>query len=165
MNYQSWNTSSAYKLENFAQEQKTPKVHKNPTPKRKNNSKALFVKKVKRCAMVATVLVMAFMIVRGYASIDEKKGNIAKLEKEYNGAAAKNQAIQAEIDKSVELGELQEIAVEEFGMTRPETYQIRYYELSESDTGTIITENNAEKEEASLEGVSGMMVDSMHIFD
>ena len=165
MNYQNWNTSSAYKLDDFSYEKEVPQIHKNPAPKRKANPKALFIRKVKRYAMVATVLVMAFMIVRGYVAIDEREGNIAKLKKEYNSVSAKIQAIQADIDKSLELGDLQEIAVEELGMSRPENYQIRYYELEGSDSGTIITESDREKEKASLEGVSGMMVDSMNIFD
>ncbi len=165
MSYQSWNTSSAYKLDEPRVENRQKETHRRPDPKKKVNKKAMFVRKVKKYAMVATVLVLAFMIVRGYVAIDETSGNIAKLKKEYNSVMAENQAIQAEIDRGLDLEELQRVATEEYGMTRPERYQIYYVDMGFGDTGAVIADNEKEKEEPSLAGASGMLVDSMNIFD
>lgn len=165
MSYQSFNTSSAYKLDNFAEKTEQKTTHKRPDQKKKVNKKAIFVRKIKRLAMVATVIILAFMMVRGYVALDEMNGNITKLKKEYNSIVAENQAIQAEIDKNLDLEELQRVATEEYGMTRPERYQVFYVDMGFSDTGMRIAENESEKEEPSLAGASGMLVDSMNIFD
>lgn len=165
MSYQSYNTSSAYKLDSFVKETEKKTTHKNTEPNKKVNKKAVFVRKVKSLAMVATVLVLAFMMVRGYVSIDEMNGKITSLKKEYNSITAENQAIQAEIDKKLDLEELQRVATEEYGMTRPERYQIFYVDMGFGDTGVRVADNKNEKEEPSLTGASGMLVDSMNIFD
>lgn len=165
MSYQSWNTSSAYKL-NIPDYKEMPKTaHKKPDLKRRKNKKAVFVRKVKRLAMIATVLTLAFMIVRGYVALDEMSGSITSLKKEYNSIVAENQAIQAEIDKSLDLEELQRIATEEYGMIRPERYQIFYVDMGLGDAGTVVADNENGKDEPSLAGASGMLVDSMNIFD
>lgn len=165
MSYQSWNTSSAYKMDSYVSENKPAKTHKRPDEKKKVNKKALFVHKVKKYAMIATVLMLAFMIVRGYVALDEQTGNIAGLKKEYSSIIAENQAIQAEIDSNLDLEELQRVATEEYGMTRPERYQIFYVDMGLSDSGAVIADKESEKEEPSLAGASGMLVDSMNIFD
>lgn len=165
MSYQSQNTSSAYKIDMPVTEKRTQETHKGPDRKRKVNKKAVFVRKVKRCAMIATVMTLAFMIVRGYVALDELSGSITSLKKEYNSIIAENQAIQAEIDQSLDLEELQKVATEKYGMTRPERYQIFYVDMGFGDSGTVVAENESEKEEPSLAGASGMLVDSMNIFD
>ncbi len=165
MSYQSWNTSSAYKLDRPDYTEKQSETHNRPTRRKKINKKAQFMRKVKRCAMIATVMILAFMMVRGYVALDEISGDISSLKSEYNSITAENQAIQAEIDKSLDLEELQRIATEEYGMIRPENYQIFYVDMSSSDSGTVVAETEKEKDEPSLTGASGMLVDSMEIFD
>ena len=165
MSYQSFNTSSAYKLESYDEKPQKPTTHVKQNPTRKVNKKAVFVRKIKKYAMIATVVVLAFMMVRGYVAIDELDGTITSLKKEYSSINAENQAIQAEIDKNLDLEELQFIATEEYGMTRPERYQVFYVDIENGDTGVQVAENEKEKEKTALEGASGMLVDSMNIFD
>lgn len=165
MRYQSWNTSSAYKLDEFAYASEQNETHKKPVRKKKINKKAAAVRKIKRILMIATVFVLAFMMVRGYVALDEMDGNIANLKKEYNSITAQNQAIQAEIDGSLDIDELQSIATEKYGMIRPERYQMFYIDMHYGDSGVHIAEGESEKDEPSLTGASGMLVDSMNIFD
>ena len=165
MSYQSFNTSSAYKLETFEQWQEKKTTHKINGPKKSVNKKAELVKNVKKYAMIATVVVLAFMIVRGYVALDELDGNITKLKKEYTSITAENQAIQAEIDKNLDLEELQVVATEEYGMTRPERYQVFYVDLDCCDSGAKIADTEKKTEKSSFQGASGMLVDSMNIFD
>lgn len=162
MSYQSFNTSSAYKLETYENRQKDMTTHKTRA-NRKNPRKAL-VRKIKRYAMVATIVVLAFMMVKGYVALDELDGTITGLKKEYNSITAKNQAIQAEIDKNLDLEELQRIAADEYDMSRPERYQVFYVDMGGKDMGKTVTEEKEEKKN-SIEGASGMLVDSMNIFD
>ncbi len=165
MSYQSYNTSSAYKLDNFESHAKSKTVTKKPTLKKKASKREVLVNKVKALSMVAVVIILAFMMVRGYVAIDEMNGNIAKLRKEHSSVVAENQVIQAEINKNLDLKELQRIATEEYDMTRPERYQVFYVDMSLGDTGAKLAENESEKETPSLSGASGMLVDSMNIFD
>lgn len=165
MSYQSFNTSSAYKLESFEQWQEKKTTHVKRSPKKRVNKKAELVRNVKKYAMIATVVVLAFMIVRGYVALDELDGNITKLKKEYTAITAENQAIQAEIDKNLDLEKLQVVATEEYGMTRPERYQVFYVDIDCCDSGVKVAESEKKSEKASIEGASGMLVDSMNIFD
>ena len=162
MSYQSFNTSSAYKLDRTADRNEKKTTHVNHTLK-KVNKRENKVRTIKRYAMVATIVVLAFMMVRGYVAIDELDGNIADKRKEYNSITAENQAIQAEIDKNLDLEELQTVATDEFGMTRPESYQVFYVDIESGDDGVLVAEGKEEK--TSIEGASGMLVDSMNIFD
>ncbi len=165
MSYQGWNTSSAYKMETPEVEKRQQEAHHRQTPKRKVNKRAMVVRRVKKYAMVATVLVLAFMVVRGYVAIDEANGDISALKQDYNSVLAENQAIQAEIDRGLDLEELQNIAVKEYGMTRPERYQIYYVDMGFGDSGAVVSESEKEQSETSLKGASGMLVDSMNIFE
>ncbi len=165
MSYQSQNTSSAYKLDAMPGAFSRSEVQRRTSKPKKVNKKAEFVRKVKKYAMTAAILVLAFMIVRGYVAIDEMSGNISSLKKEYNSVVAENQAIKAEIDKSLDLEELQKVATEEYGMTRPDRSQVYYVDMGLCDSGAVIASNDGEKEEPSLTGASGMLVDSMNIFD
>ncbi len=165
MSYQSYNTSSAYKLDNPEREIKRKATAKKPNLKRKVNKKMMMVHKVKGLSMVAAVLVLSFMMVRGYVAIDEMNGNITKLRKEHNSVIAENQTIQAEINKNLDLEELQRAATEEYNMTRPERYQVFYIDMGFEDTGIHLAENENEKATPSLSGASGMLVGSMNIFD
>ncbi len=165
MSYQGWNTSNAYKTYDAEKTAADNTAHKSPVTHKKVNKKAVFVRRVKKYAMVATVLVLAFMVVRGYVAIDEAKGNNAKLQKKYNNIVAENQAIQAEIDRELDLEELQRVATEVYGMTRPERYQIYYVDMGFGDSGVVVADNEKEKKEPSLAGASGMIVGSMNIFD
>lgn len=165
MSYQSWNTSSAYKLEEAKREVRQQETHRKPNQRKKVDEKAVFVRKVKKYAMIATVLVMAFVIVRGYVAIDEASGNITTLKKNYNSVVAENQAIQAEIDRTLDLEELQRVATEEYGMTRPERYQIYYIDMGFGDSGMVVADSEGENDEQPLKGASGMIVDSMNIYE
>ncbi|MBR2916827.1 MAG: septum formation initiator family protein [Clostridia bacterium] len=165
MSYQSYNTSSAYKLDNPEREIKKTQTAKKPNLKKKVNKKKIMVRKVKGLSMVAAVIVLSFMMVRGYVAIDEMNGNITKLKKEHSSVVAENQVIQAEINKNLDLEELQRAATEEYNMTRPERYQVFYIDMGFGDTGVHLAENENEKEIPSLSGASGMLVDSMNIFD
>ncbi|MBE7011971.1 MAG: hypothetical protein E7415_04795 [Ruminococcaceae bacterium] len=161
MSYQSYNTSSAYDLRNEALGKEEVATHLK-RPLKKVDKRAVTIRNIKRYAMIATVVVLAFMMVRGYVAIDELDGKITNLKKENSSINAENQAIQAEIDKNLDPGELQKVA-EECGMAMPESYQKIYYDIESDDSGTVI--DGDEKEKTSFEGASGMLVDSMNIFD
>ena len=165
MSYQSYNTSSAYKLDNPRSEVKPKTTAKKPDLKKKVNKKIMMVRKVRGLAMVAAVIVLSFMMVRGYVAIDEMNGDITKLKKEHSSMVAENQTIQAEINKNLDLEELQRAATEEYNMTRPERYQVFYVDMGFGDTGVHLAEGDKEKETPALSGASGMLVGSMNIFD
>lgn len=162
--YQSFNTSSAYKLDDFAPSGSN-KTQKQPIRRKKVNKKAVMVRKIKKAAMTACLLALAFMIVRGYVSIDEMNGSISSLKTDYNKIIAENQAISAEIDKSLDLSELQSIAKEKYGLVRPEKYQVFYIDMSEGDDGQLLASADKEKKTPSLTGASGILADSMNVFD
>ncbi len=127
-------------------------------PKAKN-SLASFV-------LVAIVFAMAFAIVSGYVAINEANNEISALADEYNDIVASNQALQVKIDKAVDLGQLQTVAGEKFGMVRPERYQMFYIDLEMSDYSESASDKvKTEKEEKiATMGVPGVITGALNIF-
>ena len=167
MSYQNYNTSSAYKLDNLESFTESKTTTKKPALKKKTSKKGVLVDKIKALSMVAAVIILAFMMVRGYVQIDEMNGNIAKLKKEHSAVIAENQTIQTEIDKNLDIEELQRIATEEYNMTRPERYQMFYVDLEMGDfaENTANKTRNEKEEKINVAGVPGIITGALNIFN
>ena len=166
-NLYSYNTSSAYKLNDFEIGRKPvskelhhdeKKVNQNRMPS--SNKRAR--RSLKPVAVLMTVLcfAVAFIIVNGYVKINE----ISKLDAEYNKVVAANQDLQVKIDKAVDLEQLQQVAEEKYGMIRPERSQVFYIDMEQEDYA--VTNNNKEmkNEEVTMNGVTGTITGTMNIF-
>lgn len=142
--------------------QKTKVVSIKPDVSRKNSSSFT----AKSFFAVAMAFLVAFFVVRGYVSINEAENRITALKTELRMVEAENQAIKAQIDKSVDLKSLQSIANEKFGMVRPENYQIFYMDLDFEDYTERI-ENKKEKaknKDIPVESVTGVLISSADMF-
>lgn len=169
-----YNSSNARKLNYYEPLQynavrKTTKREENKTvtgvkPAPKKQSAFSFT--AKSFFAVAIAFVVAFFIVRGFVSINEAENRITALKNELRMVEAENQAIKAQIDKSVDLKSLQALANEKFGMVRPENYQIFYMDLDFEDYAESVDNKNiaAKEKEIPVESVTGVLISSADMF-
>ena len=120
-------------------------------------------------AVFITIFLFAasFLTVMGYVQIYEADNQISDLKESLRMIEAENQAVKAKVDKSVDLKNLQKIAGEEFGMVRPESYQIFYVDLDFGDYAENVKKENVEKKEEENmhpEGVTGVLISSSNMF-
>ncbi len=85
--------------------------------------------------VVAVAFVFACIIIYGYTAILESNQAIKSLEKQYTDILAANQALQTQIDRGLEMGEIEQYAREELGMMKPESYQMFYVDMKLPDDG------------------------------
>ena len=170
-NLYSYNTSSAYKLNDFEVGRRNAAIKLHDVDKRVNRTRKTATHTATRTAikpaallMVALCFAIAFIIVNGYVKINEAYGEIADLEAEYNSVVAANQDLQVKIDKTVDLEQLQLIAEEKYGMIRPERSQIFYVDMEQSDYAETKNDNKKAEEEVAMNGVTGTITGTMNIF-
>jgi len=168
------NSSNALKL-NYSEltqynaDRKTINIKENKVVAKANAEKrtqSAFSFTAKSFFVVAIAFVIAFFMVRGHVAIHEAENNITSLKNELRMIEADNQAIRAQIDKSVDLKNLQTIANEKFGMVRPENYQVFYMDLDFDDYTESIDGKkvNKEKKEIPVESVTGVLISSVDMF-
>lgn len=170
-NMYNYNTSSAYKNYDFETMRRpagdrlhTPERDKMEVRKEKRASNERATKSMANFLRVAFCFALAFIIVNGYVQINEAYNEIAALEKQYNETVAANQALQMKIDKQVNLEELQTVASEEYGMVRPERYQMFYVDMHQGDYAETVTEESESKKSVAVNGVTGTITGAMNIF-
>ena len=140
-NLYDYNTSSAYKLDyNYLDRQRKEKLNKEKElhDAEQKQRKAMAAKKlrerrIKALIAVVALFVMSFVVVNRYVEINEAQNKVNELQSQYNSIMAENQALQAKIDKAVDLKKLQTVASEKFGMVRPERYQMFYIDMQQCD--------------------------------
>ena len=76
---------------------------------------------------------MCLAMLYGQAAIFGKNQEIESLESEYGKVLVTNEGIQAEIDKSIELGNLESIAKNRLGMISPDSSQVFYVDMGAKD--------------------------------
>ncbi len=167
-NLYGYNSSSAYKLDYKSERNRAydeNRLHekeqnrKNVVSTRKNPAKSLasFLK-------VALCFAVAFAIVNGYVNINEANNELAGLEDDYNKIVASNQDLQMKIDKAVDLADLQTVA-NDFGMVRPENYQMIYVDMEQDDFAETPVDDEAESEDPAVKGVAGSLTGTLNIFN
>lgn len=112
---------------------------------------------------VACVFVMCCIMLYRYAVILESNDKIAKLNKELIAAESNKQAVQAKIDKGLELGNLENYAKTQLGMVYPDNYQIFYIDMQLGDGAQMNVRDEQKKSELALKGTPGALVHAIQV--
>lgn len=134
----------AYELEfreNTARLQKKVEEHKRQT---KTKARAKVVKTQKTIAICSIILALCagFMISRNVA-VYEGKNEVEALQKELNQLKEYSSQKAFELDRSLDLEEIERLAKTNLAMVRPEKYQTVYVNIKQDDV-TEITAKEAE---------------------
>lgn len=137
------------------QDKKTPAVTKTKPVLKANILSIAF--------RIMLVVALCMTVLYRYASILESSTQIDALTAEITAIEAKNQALQAKIDRSLELGALEEYATSHLGMIRPDGSQMFYIDMQLSDATLNPQEDiNADTNNA-LKGTPGALVHAFRV--
>ena len=120
------NTNLAYDLERFEQPSGTAA---NPSPKLtvKRQEKAVHPAKIVVFAVLA--LTMGFIFLYSQVVLTELNGAINEAEQQLNVLEAENVRMQTDLEGKMSLKEIEEKAVGEYGMVKPDGSQVTYVQL------------------------------------
>lgn len=131
------NGNLAYKEYQYPPAKKKPQQNK--AGKRKHNQMLNRSKNIRRiCAILVLSLSAGFMISE-FVAVNETKQQVALLEKELSAAESVTSQKMFELERSVDLSEIEEEATSRLGMQRPEKYQTIYVNVKQND----VTEKTA----------------------
>jgi len=87
-----------------------------------------------------------FILLR-YSMINEEKRNIYKLKAELNEITRANNQIQVELNRKVDLGEVEKQAIQKLGMQYPDKNQMIYVQIPKTDFTEVPIESENQTEE------------------
>lgn len=112
---------------------------------------------------IAAVFAMCCILLYRYAAILESNDKISKLDSELAAAESAKQAIQAKIDKGLELGGLESYAKTNLGMIYPDNSQIFYIDMQLGDGTQTDAYEEKEKSELALMGTPGALIHAIQV--
>ena len=121
------NTNLAYDLQRF--EEQTPKT----SPKLTVRTAQRTVHPVKIVMVAALALLMGFTLLYSQVVITELNGQIAAKQEELTTLQAENVRMQTELEGKMSLTEIEEKAVGEYGMVKPDNSQVSYVKLEQEN--------------------------------
>lgn len=116
---------------------------------KKNRTKKRYVSPFTLCASFVCIL-LAAVVLNGYISLNELSREVTNKKKELETLEGENSVLSLAIDRKNSLGNIEEIATEQLGMVKLESYQIHTVNLAKDDSVEVITE---EKSGSFLDGI------------
>jgi cell division protein FtsL len=132
--------SNAYQYQQQEYYTREQQQELNQYPKVKSKTK---VKKISKLKMILSVLIcfsIAFGIMLRYVAITEANNKVSSYKRQLSQLQRANEQMQVELDRSIDLKKVEEIAKSKLGMRRPEKYQMVYVELKKNDYAEIVNE-------------------------
>ena len=120
----------------------------------KKKQKSYFKIKIRAVFPVILIFIFGFAAMYRYAALTELNYSINSTKREYNEMKKENSRLRMEIDSSMDLKKVQELAESKLGMHKPDMFQTIYLAVPKSDF-TKVAEQYAVKNESngSLEKV------------
>lgn len=109
--------------------------------KKTRKSRAVFMGKV------FFVFVLACILVYRHTSLLEINQEIGDLQSQYADINTENEAIQSNIDQMIELGNLEDYAINNLGMVKPDSSQIFYVDMNMTDR-TVTSRSDAQQSQS-----------------
>ena len=109
--------------------------------KKNNKTKKKYFSPFTLCTSIACVILAAF-VMNGYISLNELTLQASKKKKELETLNSENSVLALQIDRKNSLGNIEQIATEQLGMVKLESFQIHTVNLAGDDSVEIITEEN-----------------------
>lgn len=112
---------------------------------------------------VAFIFAMCCVLLYRNAVILESNDKITKLKSELAAAESSKQAVQAKIDKGLELGKLENYAKTNLGMVYPDNSQILYIDMQLGNGAQTDAQEEQKKSELALKGTPGALVHAIQV--
>ena len=121
------------------------------------NKKSVF----KLIVGLAVLMLLCLTMVFRFSVILTQNQNIKELEKDYNDLLASNQAMQAQIDKQLEIDEIEKYAKENLGMMKAQSYQTYYVNMQMEDSGSVGTIGKGQPN--TVVGIPGTLMNAFRV--
>lgn len=105
--------------------------------KKRRERKRKFVARVKLMSCLAVIFAVACAVLYGNARIIQASSQVSELQAELEQVKEDNNQKMLDLEKSLDLKKVEEIATTQLGMKRPEKYQIVYVDVQQSDYGEV----------------------------
>lgn len=148
MNYMN-KSNAAYDFSNFAPEpepddQKTKKIQKQPTPKKRSlKRKALRPVTVIKWAFVSIFVMMSVgSIMVGNIKITKLNDQVASEQKILDTAQSDEVSLNAKLEARMSMTKVDDYATNKLGLVKVQPYQIEYVHLTDKDKVVVNTDNS-----------------------
>lgn len=133
-----YNGTSAYKLDEQDYRVSTD-VRENIEQRKQTriDKRAKFIKSLKTAVTLVCAFGVCIGILFANAVIIEKSSTVNAMQTELNAITEENTQLKLDIEKNTDLKKIEEIAVNELGMKRPDKYQIVYVNVEQSDYAEV----------------------------
>lgn len=102
------------------------------------NKKAAFAKQIKMGVFCLCVFAVCLSILFTNALIIEKASTVNDMQNQLNMLTEENNHAKLEIEKNLDLKKIEDIAIGELGMKRPDKYQIVYVNVEQNDYAEVV---------------------------
>lgn len=157
-----YNGTSAYKIDDI--EYGIRSNAKDNIAKRqqiRESKKATFIKRMRAFATFAGVFAVALGLLFTNAMIIEKSSTVNDMQNELSELTEANNQMVLDIEKNLDLKKIEEIAINELGMKRPDKYQVVYVNVQQNDYAEVA---KAEKESSGFAATFGAIGSSIGQF-
>lgn len=154
-----YNGTSAYKIDDI--EYGVSRDVKDNIAKRqqiRQSKKAAFIKRMRVCATFVGVFAVALGILFTNAVIIEKSSAVNDMQSQLTELTEANNQMILDIEKNLDLKKIEEIAINELGMKRPDKYQIVYVNVEQNDYAEVAKTETASSGFAATFGAIGSSI-------
>ena len=138
---------------------------KSPAKSKKTKSKG--TSRAKLFLYIVISFAIGFFLVSRHVEIQDTGRELVRAREELARIENINQQLQLQIDRSLDLAAIEEIAVGQFGMRRIERHQIFYIDMNTTNFGERIAQdrNRVPVEEGVLYGVPGILIRAIEVLN
>lgn len=109
---------------------------------KKSNNKKRYISPFSVCASFVCI-VLAAVVINGYVSLNELSREASSKKKELETVTSENSVLCVAIDRKNSLGNIEQMATEQLGMVKLESYQIHTVNLAQEDSVEIVAEEES----------------------
>ena len=99
----------------------------------RQSKKALFAKRMRVLGSAFCVFAVALGILFANAIVIEKSSTVNEMQNNLNALTEENNQIVLDIERNLDLNKIEDIAINELGMKRPDNYQVVYVDVEQTD--------------------------------
>ena len=131
--------ASSYASAYYAQRAKAPVQNQQTVKKVEKDRREMIHRKLTllRIVYMGIIALSAAFMISKFVAVNETAGEIKRLNNELDSMRAYTSQRVFELEQSIDLSEVEEIATTRLGMQRPESYQIIYVNVDKNDISEV----------------------------
>ena len=133
-----YNGTSAYNFDNFSYGATSVKENIEAREISRSNKKAAFVKRVQAFSVFFGIFAIAIALLVTNAIIIEKSSTLNDMQTQLAELREENKKKTIDIESNLDHKRIEDIAINELGMKRPDKYQVVYVNVEQNDYAEVM---------------------------